>query len=467
MTTYNVDTSKTACLMVGPSNAGKTTWTQANFSPHEIYGLDAARKQLLGTLEFPKSIDGPASVLLDAWIQAQILGETTVCIDQTNLSMDRLRELRNKFKAAGYTVIVVKTVPVPLSTLHERNKAREAATGVHIPEFVITKMFRDYEALPSLDGIGDFLIDTSYTITRGANLTYKYDHVVFIGDLQGAYTKFRNGIKTYGYLLTDDGNIDFVLADAPKLMFIGDLVDRQPESLGSLKCVRAVMNLVKYGHAHCVKGNHDLAVAKLMRDNMAGKRNLTGQSPQSVQTAHEFVQNLRSDEFAQFANFLDTLPTVIKVIVAGVPYLVSHAGVPIRTGRIVDSVLTPTKHDNIYIVKGFKTGERDSENRFAITSVYDLPNQHHIIDQVFGHCNISDNFGTFVAPYIVDTDGARYICVESKIERNEAYPTRLGVYEAGGPSTIATPITNELVEENRFHEENVPFTTEAKEKVLE
>lgn len=426
--TYNIDSPKTAFLMVGPPCAGKSTFANKYFAEHEIWGLDKCRKLLLGVLEFPKTIDAPAASLLNAALDAQILGETTVCVDQTNLNMDRLRELRNKFRTAGYTVVVVKTLPVDTDELLRRNQERMERTGVIIPDFVIRGMQRNYEALPDLSTLGDFLIDTSYEITRGKNVSYEADSALFIGDLHGQFSKFREAIKEYGYLFNDDGTLDAVIGGSPKLVFVGDLVDRGTQNI---EVVRAVKSVIEHGFGYCVQGNHDLAVGRLMRDVLNGKRNLTGQSPQSIKTADEFRATLSEDEFKEVTVFLETLPPVIQVTVRGTDYIVSHAGVPIREGRISGSELLPTKHDNVYIVKGYKTGEKDEEGRFAVTPIQGIGRTSYYKNQVYGHLNQSEKLtGTFQVPFIYQDSGggSLLIAVESSVERSEA--GKVGFYLA-------------------------------------
>ena len=59
-------------------------------------------------------------------------------------------------------------------------------------------------------------------------------------------------------------------------MFVGDLVDRGPDSPGVL---RLVMGMVAAGHALCVSGNHE---AKLLRKLRGG----------TVQLAHGLPETL-------------------------------------------------------------------------------------------------------------------------------------------------------------------------------
>ena len=75
-----------------------------------------------------------------------------------------------------------------------------------------------------------------------------------IGDVHGEIDALSNLLIKLGY--TDDGGH----VDGRRLVFLGDLTDRGPDSPAVLK---KVMALVEAGHAQCLLGNHEL---NLLRD---------------------------------------------------------------------------------------------------------------------------------------------------------------------------------------------------------
>jgi protein phosphatase len=97
-------------------------------------------------------------------------------------------------------------------------------------------------------------------------------------------------------------------------VFLGDLVDRGPDTPGVL---RTVMAMVGGGTASCVPGNHDV---KLMRALRGRKVSLTHGLAESVaQLATE------SEEFRQeVASFVDDL--VSHYVLDDGRLVVSHAG---------------------------------------------------------------------------------------------------------------------------------------------
>src|SRR5690606_1572270 len=89
-----------------------------------------------------------------------------------------------------------------------------------------------------------------------------------IGDVHGCRSELETLLTSLGYRVErdDDGRpIDASHPDGRKAVFLGDLVDRGPDTPGVL---RLVMGMVRAGHALAVPGNHE---AKLVRA-LTGKK---------------------------------------------------------------------------------------------------------------------------------------------------------------------------------------------------
>ncbi|MBT8422614.1 MAG: metallophosphoesterase, partial [Gammaproteobacteria bacterium] len=76
-----------------------------------------------------------------------------------------------------------------------------------------------------------------------------------VGDIHGEIDALRQLLAGLGY--DEAGNHP----DGRRLVFVGDLVDRGPDSPAVL---RAVRDLVNNGNAQCILGNHEL---NLLRDD--------------------------------------------------------------------------------------------------------------------------------------------------------------------------------------------------------
>jgi hypothetical protein len=87
--------------------------------------------------------------------------------------------------------------------------------------------------------------------------------VDIIGDIHGELKALTSLLKKLGY----DHNGSH--ADKRKLVFVGDLIDRGPDSPGVLRLVK---RLVDSGNAQCITGNHELnAVRDQKEQNRSGE----------------------------------------------------------------------------------------------------------------------------------------------------------------------------------------------------
>ena len=78
-----------------------------------------------------------------------------------------------------------------------------------------------------------------------------------IGDVHGCRSELETLLDRLGYALVRDGQgrpVDATHPEGRRPVFVGDLVDRGPDSPGVL---RLVMGMVGNGHALCVPGNHE------------------------------------------------------------------------------------------------------------------------------------------------------------------------------------------------------------------
>ncbi len=150
------------------------------------------------------------------------------------------------------------------------------------------------------------------TLDKGCN----YD---LIGDVHGCYPELLLLLKALNYEVIDSkSTIKIIAPPQRKLVFVGDLTDRGPDSAGVL---RLVMAACAQNLAYCVCGNHD---DKLWRYLKGNKVNLVhGLDKTAAQLENE------STEFkAEIRDFLEKLPT--HIILDGGKLVVAHAGLKER-----------------------------------------------------------------------------------------------------------------------------------------
>ena len=93
--------------------------------------------------------------------------------------------------------------------------------------------------------------------------------VIVVGDVHGCLTELELLLKKCAYS-----------SDTDILVFVGDLVNKGPDSAGVVTYVR---KLVSCGAAYCVRGNHDDAMLQASREG-----------PQSRKKKYDYVSSLSS-----------------------------------------------------------------------------------------------------------------------------------------------------------------------------
>ena len=121
-----------------------------------------------------------------------------------------------------------------------------------------------------------------------------------VGDIHGELTALTSLLKKLGY---DD------LGRHPekrKLVFLGDLIDRGPDSPAVL---RAVMRIVKAGNAQCIAGNHEL---NAIRNDPSKKRSGEGWWYGHDEEEYSYIQVDQDEKEGSFLPFLRSLPGALE-----------------------------------------------------------------------------------------------------------------------------------------------------------
>ena len=138
-----------------------------------------------------------------------------------------------------------------------------------------------------------------------------------IGDVHGCRTELEALLAELGYRLTRDTSgraVDAVPPEGRTAVFLGDLVDRGPDSPGVL---RLVMGMVAAGHALAVPGNHENKLTRAL-------------SGRNVQVSHGLAETLsqlaaEGEAFRkEVADFCQGL--VSHLVLDGGHLVVAHAG---------------------------------------------------------------------------------------------------------------------------------------------
>ncbi|WP_020133904.1 polynucleotide kinase-phosphatase [Streptomyces sp. 351MFTsu5.1] len=304
-------------VLVGASGSGKSTFARRHFKPTEVISSDFCR----GLVSDDENDQGATKDAFDVlhYIAGKRLaaGRRTV-VDATSVQSDSRRQLIDLAKR--YDVLPIAIVlDVPEEVCAERNAGR--TDRVDMPVRVIKRHIRElrrsirhleregFRKVHVLRGVADIENATVVTEKRFNDLTHLTGPFDIVGDIHGCAAELETLLGKLGYT-------DGVHPEGRTAVFVGDLVDRGPDSPGVL---RRVMSMVKSGNALCVPGNHE---------NKYG-RYLKGRKVQHTHGLAETIEQMEtvSDEFrAEVREFIDGL--VSHYVLDGGRLVVCHAGLP-------------------------------------------------------------------------------------------------------------------------------------------
>lgn len=250
-------------LLIGPSGSGKSTFARKHFKPTEIVSSDVCRG-LVSDDENDQTVSDEAFALLHHLVSIRLkLGRLTV-VDATNVDpafRRRLIEIARQHHCLPAALVF----RLPEAICQERNQQRaDRNFGPHVVRRQIAIMKRGlrglkregFRRLHTFHGAGECEAITG--IVRDPlwnNQRHLKGPFDIVGDVHGCHRELLTLLGKLGYRIENE------TARHPDriLVFVGDLIDRGPDSPAVL---RLVMNSVKAGTAFCVPGNHDV---KLLR----------------------------------------------------------------------------------------------------------------------------------------------------------------------------------------------------------
>ena len=255
-------------VLVGVSGSGKSTFARSHFKPTEIVSSDFCRG-LVADDENDQSATPDAFDVLHYIVGTRLRRGLLTVVDATNVQQAARASLIKLAKSHDVLVDAV-VIDVPDTVAIERNKQRaDRDFGNH----VISRQHRDLQrsmrrlnkegfrrvhVLRGTDEIDAVEIVRERPWNDRKDLHGPFD---IIGDVHGCVSELRSLLTELGWKLQHDGTaaVDATHPEGRQAVFVGDLVDRGPDTPGVL---RLVMGMVASGNAICVSGNHE---AKLVR----------------------------------------------------------------------------------------------------------------------------------------------------------------------------------------------------------
>lgn len=320
-------------VLIGPSGSGKSTFARRHFLPTEIVSSDACRG-MVSDDENDQTATNDAFELLHYIAAKRLARGRLVVVDATNVQPEARRplvQLARKFHCLPVAIVL----DVPEDECHERNRQRaDRSFGPHVVRQQRSQLRRSMKGLRREGFRHVFVMDSvqeieAATVERVPLWNDRRDErgpFDIIGDIHGCCDELEELLVQLGYQATAPAHGGPSLASGPvfahpegrKAVFVGDLVDRGPRVLDTVRIVAA---MVRAGTALCVPGNHD---NKLLRKLRGRNVQITHGLAQSLDEIAALPDDVRDSFCRELAEFLDGL--VSHYVLDDGKLVVAHAG---------------------------------------------------------------------------------------------------------------------------------------------
>ncbi|HEY8719309.1 polynucleotide kinase-phosphatase [Pengzhenrongella sp.] len=251
-------------VLVGVSGSGKSTFAATHFAPFEALSSDFCRGLVSGDVNSQAATKDAFDVLHYIAGKRLDAGLLTV-VDATNVEPHARKALATLAKAHDVLPVAI-VLDVPEEVCVARNTSRpDRDFGAHVIHRQRDQLRRSLRGLARegfrtihvLNGVEE--IAAAQIVREPLRSDRRDDHGPFdaIGDVHGCRGELEALLTALGYELVRDADgrpVDAVHPLGRRALFLGDLVDRGPDTPGVL---RLVMGMVGAGHALAVPGNHE------------------------------------------------------------------------------------------------------------------------------------------------------------------------------------------------------------------
>ena len=258
------------CL-VGASGSGKSTFAREHFGRFEVLSSDFCRG-LVADDENDQSATAAAFDVLHHIAGKRLEAGRLTVVDATNVQPEARRSLVELARAHDVLPVAV-VLDLPARVCLDRNASRaDRAFGDDVVKRQRDQLrrslkhlgkegFRKVHVLSSEQEVSEAVVVRERLLTDFRDQHGPFD---VIGDVHGCRAELEALLVELGYSVVRDQDGRPIDASAPgrRAVFVGDLVDRGPDSPGVL---RLVMGMVAGGNALCVPGNHESKLVKALQ----------------------------------------------------------------------------------------------------------------------------------------------------------------------------------------------------------
>ncbi|PYC77044.1 polynucleotide kinase-phosphatase [Streptomyces tateyamensis] len=251
-------------VLIGTSGAGKSSFARQHFKPTQVISSDFCRG-LVSDDENDQSASAEAFELLHYIVGKRLAAGRLTVVDATNVQPAARKQLVALARAHDVLPIAI-VLDVPPGVCAERNRQRpDRDFGDH----VIPRQHRElrrslagleregFRKVHHLRGVAEVAAAEIELEKRWNDLRDRRGPFDIVGDVHGCRAELETLLTRLGYQLVRDEQgrpVDALPPADRTAVFVGDLVDRGPDTPGVL---RLVMGMVAAGHALCVPGNHE------------------------------------------------------------------------------------------------------------------------------------------------------------------------------------------------------------------
>ncbi|MFI9201814.1 polynucleotide kinase-phosphatase [Streptomyces sp. NPDC053048] len=317
-------------VLVGATGSGKSTFAARHFKPTETVSSDFCRG-LVSDDENDQSASKDAFDVLHYIVGKRLAAGRLTVVDATNVQSEARKQL--VALAREHDVLPVAIVlDVPEDVCAARNAARPDRAG--LARRVIQRHQRElrrslkhleregFRKVHVLRGTGQVEAAGIVRERRFNDLRHLTGPFDIIGDIHGCRSELESLLGELGYTLVRDEAgrpVDATHPEGRTVVFVGDLVDRGPDSPGVL---RLAMGMVAAGHALCVPGNHEQKLGRYLGGRQVRIAHGLAETIEQMEREGEQDPSFREKARA----FIDSL--VSHYVLDDGRLVVCHAGLP-------------------------------------------------------------------------------------------------------------------------------------------
>jgi protein phosphatase len=311
-------------VLVGVSGSGKSTFAGKHFGPYEVISSDHCRG-LVSDDPNSQAATSDAFEVLEFIASKRLHAGRLTVVDATSVQPAARRALVDLARSQDMLTVAI-VLNVPESVCAERNAERgERAFDRSVLRRQHQQLARSlrglnregFQVVHVLDGADE--VERATIVRRPLRSDRRDLRGPFdvIGDIHGCLSELETLLTTMGYdILRDDVGrpVDARPPLGRTALFLGDYVDRGPDSPGVL---RLVMGMVAAGHALALPGNHENKLVKALRGRKVS-------ATHGLDRTLEQLGNETEEFRREVAEFCDGL--VAHLVLDGGRLVVAHAG---------------------------------------------------------------------------------------------------------------------------------------------